>query len=70
MASVLHQVAKETKGKAVVGIVLVTERDLVRTFGIRKIPATFIVRNGQIAESFIGTAPKEKITKLLQQHGA
>jgi thioredoxin-like negative regulator of GroEL len=65
MASVLNEVAKENKGKAVIGLVMVTERDLVKTFGIRKIPATFVVRNGQITESFVGTAPKEKITRML-----
>lgn len=70
MASVLNEVAKETEGKAVIGLVMTTERDLVRTFGIRKIPTTYLVRNAQIAESFVGTAPKEKIKNLLEQPGA
>jgi thioredoxin len=70
MASVIREVASETKGKAVIGIVMTTERDLVRTFNIRAIPATFIVRNGQIVESFVGVTPKGRIMKLLDQHGS
>lgn len=66
MASVLTDVAKQTRGKAVIGLVMVSDKELVRTFGISKIPATFVVRDAQIAESFVGTASKEKIAKLLQ----
>ncbi|MBI4964826.1 MAG: hypothetical protein HY913_16245 [Desulfomonile tiedjei] len=69
MASVFREVAKETKGKAVIGIVMTTDRNLVRTFGIRSVPAIYVVRNGEVMESFVGAVPKAKITQLLQQHG-
>jgi len=69
MVSVLKEVAKETKGKAVVGIVMTTERDLVRTFNIRRIPATYVIRNGEMVESFVGAVPKKRIKDLLERHG-
>jgi thioredoxin 1 len=70
MASVLREVAKETKGKAVIGIVMTTDRKLVQAFGIRGVPTTYVVRNGEIVESFVGVTPKRRIMKLLDQHGS
>jgi thioredoxin 1 len=65
MESVLNEVARETKGKAVVGLVMTSDRELVRAFGIRKIPTIFIVRNAQIAASFVGVLPKAQVHRLL-----
>jgi len=66
MESVLNEVARETKGRAVVGLVMTTDRELVRTFGIRKIPTIFVVRNGQVTASFVGIVPKAQIQQLLR----
>ncbi len=66
MASVLSELAGETKGRAIVGLVMVTDRELVRTFGIRKIPATFVMRNAEITASFVGLVPKKAIEQALK----
>lgn len=66
MASVLNEVARETKGRAIIGLVMVTERELVKTFGINKIPTVFLLRNAQVTASFVGVAPKAEIKRLLQ----
>ncbi len=66
MASVLNEVAGETKGRAVVGLVMVADRELVRTFGIRKIPAIFVMRNAEITASFVGIVPKKAIEQVLK----
>lgn len=66
MASVLNQVAAETKGRAVVGLITVTDRELVRTFGIRRIPAIYVVRNAAITGSFVGLVPKAQLEQLLR----
>ena len=66
MASVLAEVAGETKGRAIVGLVMVSDRELVRTFGIRRIPTVFVVRNAEITASFVGVVPKSKIAQLLK----
>jgi thioredoxin 1 len=66
MESVLNEVARETKGRAVVGLVMTSDRELVRIFGIKKIPTIFVVRNGQITASFEGVVPKARIHQLLR----
>jgi thioredoxin 1 len=70
MASVLSEVAGETRGRAVVGLVMVSERELVSAFGIRKIPTIFVVRNAEITASFVGVVPKAQIHKILNDSGA
>jgi thioredoxin 1 len=66
MESVLNEVARETKGRAIVGLVMTSDRELVRTFGIRRIPSIFVVRNGQITASFVGMVPKAQIQQALR----
>jgi thioredoxin 1 len=66
MVSVLNEVAGETKDRAIVGLVMATDRELVRIFGIRKIPAIFVVRNAEITASFIGLVAKKEIEQALR----
>jgi len=66
MVSVLNEVAGETKGRAIVGLVMASDRELVRIFGVRKIPAIFVVRNAEITDSFIGLVPKNTIEQALR----
>jgi thioredoxin 1 len=66
MESVLMEVARETKGKAIVGLVMTTDRELVRTFGIKKIPTIFVLRNTQITATFVGIVPKTQIQQVLR----
>jgi thioredoxin-like negative regulator of GroEL len=66
MASVLNEVAGETKGSAIVGLVMVQDRELAQMFGVRKIPTIVILRNTQITGSFVGVVPKEQIRQLLK----
>ncbi len=70
MASVLSEVAGETRGRAVVGLVMVSERELVSAFGIRRIPTIFVVRNAEITASFVGVIPKAQIYRILSGSGA
>jgi thioredoxin 1 len=66
MVSVLNEVARETKGKAVVGLVMTTDRELVRMFGITKIPTIFVLRNTEVTASFVGVIPKARIQQALR----
>jgi thioredoxin 1 len=70
MASVLDELAVETKGRVVVGLILVNERELMRAFEITKIPATFLIRNAQVKASFVGALPKAQVHKILKDNGA
>jgi|GEM_PF-1286952 len=66
MASVLKEVARETKGRAVIGLVMVSDRELTRAFAITRIPAIFVVRNAEVTASFLGVVPKGRIEQALR----
>ncbi len=66
MASVLNEVAGETKGRAIVGLISTKDRELTRAFGIRRIPTIFVVHNTEITASFIGIVPKKTVEEALR----
>jgi thioredoxin 1 len=66
MASVLNEVAGKTKGQAIVGLISTTDRELARTFEIRRIPTIFILRNTEITASFVGMVQKDVIEQALR----
>ncbi len=45
---------------------MVNDRDLVRMFGIKKIPTIFVLRNAQVTASFVGIVSKAQIERLLK----
>lgn len=66
---ILEEVAKDLSGRAVIGK-LDTDKNLIaRRFGISKIPALFIIRDGEIKDSFFGVVSKETIVKALKDYG-
>jgi thioredoxin 1 len=67
---VLEEIAKDLSGKVVVGKVNTDKNVISRRFGIKKIPAVFIIRDGEIKNAFYGLVPKEEILKALQEQGA
>jgi thioredoxin-like negative regulator of GroEL len=69
MESVLEQLAADMEGKAIVGIIPQSERELFRTFGVRGIPATFILYNSEVKQSYVGFQNKELLAKSLKEYG-
>lgn len=67
---VIEEVAKELKGRAIVGKLNTDKNLIARRFGITKIPAIFIIRDGEIKNAFYGVVPKETIVKALAEFGA
>jgi len=67
---VLQEVAQDLVGRAVVGKVNTDKNLLHRRFGISRIPAVFIIKDGEIKDSFYGVVPKETIMKALVEQGA
>lgn len=66
---VLEEVARDLSGRAVIGK-LDTDKNLIaRRFGISRIPALFVIRDGEIKDSFFGVVPKETIVKALKDYG-
>ena len=64
---VLREVAKDLKGRAVIGRVNTDQNLIARRFGINKIPAIFIIRDGEIKNAFYGVIPKETMIKALRR---
>jgi thioredoxin 1 len=67
---VLEEIARDLNGKVVVGKVNTDKNVISRKFGIKKIPAVFIIRDGEIKNAFYGLVPKEEIMKALREQGA
>lgn len=67
---ILTEVAKDLRGRAVIGRLNTDKNLIARKFGISRIPAVFIIRDGEIKNSFFGVVPKETIVKALQEYGA
>ncbi|HMK35621.1 MAG TPA: thioredoxin domain-containing protein [Desulfomonilaceae bacterium] len=67
---ILEEVAKDLKGRAIVGKVNTDKNLIGRKFGVSKIPALFIIRDGEIKNAFYGVVPKDTIIKALQEYGA
>jgi thioredoxin len=67
---ILEEVAKDLKGRAIVGKINTDKNLIGRKFGINKIPAVFIIRDGEIKNAFYGVVPKETLVKALQEYGA
>jgi thioredoxin len=66
---VLEEVARDLKGRAVVGKINTDKNLIARRFGVSRIPALFVIRDGEIKDSFFGVVPKETIVKALKAYG-
>jgi thioredoxin 1 len=67
LGPVLEEIAREMDGRAAVAKVNVDESPrLAAAFGIRSIPALFVMRDGQAIEQFIGLQPKSTLTDALR----
>jgi thioredoxin len=67
---VLEEVAKDLKGLAVIGKVDTDKNLIARRFGIRRIPAVFIIKDGEIKSAFYGVVPKDQIVKAIKESGS
>ena len=66
MSPIIDEIAEEN-GDILVGKVNVDEQgDLAAEFGIMSIPTFMIFKNGELAETVVGTRSKEDILALLK----
>ena len=68
MESVMEDLADDMRGKAVIGKVYDSERELFRAFRVRGIPTFFVIRYGEVKQSFRGTTPARTLMKALNEH--
>jgi thioredoxin len=67
---ILEEVANDLKGLAVIGKVDTEKNLIARRFGIRRIPAVFVIKDGEIKSAFYGVIPKEQIVKAIKESGS
>lgn len=67
---ILEELAAELKGKAVIGKIDTDKNLIARRFGITKIPAIFVIKDGEVKGSFFGVVPKETLVKVMKEFGA
>ena len=67
LGPILDQVASEMGDDVVVGKINIDEeQDLAVKFGVRSIPALFILKDGEIVESFVGVKDKSTLINSLK----
>ena len=67
LGPVLDQVAAEMGDDATIGKINIDEeQDLAVKFGVRSIPAMFILKDGEIVESFVGVKDKSTLINALK----
>lgn len=66
LGPILDQVATEIGDKAVVGKVNVDEaQQLAAQFSVRSIPAIFILKDGKVANQFVGLQDKQTLVNAV-----
>jgi thioredoxin 1 len=69
LAPTVDALASEFEGRATVGKLNVDENPSVPgRFMIRGIPTLLLFKDGQLAETMVGLAPKEDIARLIEKH--
>jgi len=69
IAPIVEQLAGEYDGRATIAKLNVDENpNIPGRFMIRGIPTLLLFKNGQLAETLVGLAPKEDIARLIDKH--
>lgn len=65
LSPTVHEIADEHPEIKVGKINVDEQPDLAREFGIRSIPALFVIKNGKVTNSALGVRPKQSVLDLL-----
>ncbi len=65
---ILEEAAQELSGKAIVGKIDTDKNLISRKLEVNKIPAIYIIRNGEVKNVLYGVVPKEDIIKAAMEH--
>ena len=67
LGPVLEKVAAEVGDTAIIAKVNVEEaQEIAAKFGVRSIPAIFILKNGEVANSFVGLQDKTTLVNAIK----
>jgi thioredoxin len=67
---VLEDVAREYKGRAVIGKVDTDKNLIARRFGVDRVPAIFIIKDAEIKDAFTGYVSKDRLLEALKKFGS
>lgn len=69
IAPIVEQLAGEYEGRASIAKLNVDENpNIPGRFMIRGIPTLLLFKNGQLADTLVGLAPKEDIARMIDKH--
>lgn len=69
MAPTIEALHTEYEGKVKVGKLNVDENpNTSREFGIRNIPTTLFIKNGEVVDKLVGNQPKNKFVEMIEKH--
>ena len=69
IAPIVEQLAGEYEGRATIAKLNVDENpNIPGRFMIRGIPTLLLFKNGQLAETLVGLAPKDDIARMIDKH--
>jgi len=63
----LEDIAREMRDRVVVGKLNTDKNMMARRFGVTRIPAVFIIKDGEVKESFFGVVSKETLSNALKE---
>ena len=66
VAPILEEIAEEHPEYVIAKVNVDEEPELAKQFGIMSIPALFVIRDGEVADSVVGYRPKEALLDLLE----
>jgi thioredoxin 1 len=70
LGPILDALAKELDGKAVIGKINVEDdgcQAIAAKFGVRNIPAMFLLKDGQVVKQFVGIQDKTTLLKAINE---
>tara|TARA_B110000037_G_scaffold123100_1_gene140484 strand:- start:567 stop:881 length:315 start_codon:yes stop_codon:yes gene_type:complete len=69
MAPTIEALHTEYEGKVKVGKLNVDENpNTSREFGIRNIPTTLFIKNGEVVDKLVGNQPRNKFVEMIEKH--
>lgn len=69
MGPTIEALYSEYEGKVNVGKLNVDEQpNTAAEYGIRSIPTTLFIKNGEVVDKLVGNQPKNKFVELIEKH--
>ena len=67
MSPIIDEIAEEMEGKIKVGKINVDDnQELAMEYGVMSIPTIVVIKNGQVAKTFVGVRDKDEIKEVLK----